>query len=147
MDDQLTAKAAGTHVDRVTQLQDSVDEQCRMLFSSLHYLHKKAGMVQVAPEFPVTQQNEGADSADEFSLRTRDIATDICRQALKTDALIESLPGVSVSESEQAEDFVRLDAENAEATRELREASAQAHALLKTLTDSLRAIADAAGHS
>ncbi|KAJ1729975.1 hypothetical protein LPJ61_003261 [Coemansia biformis] len=147
MDDELTAKAAGTQVDRVTQLQDSIDEQCRMLFSSLHYLHKKAGMVQVAPEIPVTQQNEGADSADEFSLRTRDIATDICRQAKKIDALIESLPGVAVSEREQEEDFARLSAENEAATNELREASARAQAMLKSLTESLRTIADNAGQA
>ncbi|KAJ2463482.1 hypothetical protein GGI02_005229, partial [Coemansia sp. RSA 2322] len=79
----LSAQAVGVHVDRVTQLQDSLDQQCQMLFSSLHYLHKKAGMVQVDQDIPVTNQNSGADSIDEFTARTREIANDICRQAKK----------------------------------------------------------------
>ncbi|KAJ2793690.1 hypothetical protein H4R20_006468 [Coemansia guatemalensis] len=143
--DGMTARGAGSHVDRVTQLQDSADEQCKMLFSSLHYLHKKAGMVQVSPEIPITQQNEGADSASEFSLRTKDIATDICRQAKKIDALIESLPGVAVSESNQSTEFDELNKENEVATRELHEAGQRARALLDRLSRALRDIAESSG--
>ncbi|KAJ2080487.1 hypothetical protein H4R24_003054 [Coemansia sp. RSA 988] len=143
--DGLSARGAGSHVDRVTQLQDSADEQCKMLFSSLHYLHKKAGLVQVSPEIPITQQNEGADSASEFSLRTKDIATDICRQAKKIDALIESLPGVAVSESKQSSEFEELNKENEVATRELQEADQQACALLDRLSRALRDIAENSG--
>ncbi|KAJ1811808.1 hypothetical protein LPJ75_003965 [Coemansia sp. RSA 2598] len=116
-----------------------------MLFKSLHYLHKKAGMVQVAPEIPVTQQNEGADSADEFTARTQEIANDICRQAKKIDALVESLPGVSVSESDQEREFVELSQENDAATRDLEEANKRARALLGDISDILREIADNAG--
>ncbi|KAJ2158542.1 hypothetical protein GGF46_003692 [Coemansia sp. RSA 552] len=118
-----------------------------MLFSSLHYLHKKAGMVQVAPEIPVTQHNDSADSADEFSLRTKDIATDICRQAKKIDTLIESLPGVSESEEEQAQAFRELNRQNEEATRELREADAQARALRDKLSATLQTIAESASRA
>ncbi|KAJ2612639.1 hypothetical protein H4S08_002606 [Coemansia sp. RSA 1365] len=143
--DGLSATGAGTHVDRVTQLQDSADEQCKMLFSSLHYLHKKAGMVQVSPEIPITQQNEGADSASEFSLRTKEIATDICRQAKKIDALIESLPGVAVSENEQIHEFEKLNRENEVATQELHEADQRARALLDRLSRAMRDIADNSG--
>ncbi|KAJ1722456.1 hypothetical protein LPJ53_003140 [Coemansia erecta] len=141
----ITAQATGVHIDRVTQLQDSIDQQCQMLFSSLHYLHKKAGMVQVAPSIPVTQHNEGADSADEFTSRTREIANDICRQAKKIDTLIESLPGVAVSESDQEREFGELRAENEEATRELEEANKRARVLLGDISAILQSIADNAG--
>ncbi|KAJ1826652.1 hypothetical protein LPJ56_002070 [Coemansia sp. RSA 2599] len=143
--EEIKAQATGVHIDRVTQLQDSIDQQCQMLFKSLHYLHKKAGMVQVAPEIPVTQQNEGADSADEFTARTQEIANDICRQAKKIDALVESLPGVSVSESDQERKFVELSQENDAATRDLEEANKRARALLGDISGILREIADNAG--
>ncbi|KAJ2720750.1 hypothetical protein GGI07_004431 [Coemansia sp. Benny D115] len=143
----LTAQATGVNVDRVTQLQDSIDQvsQCQMLFSSLHYLHKKAGMVQVSPGIPVTQQNEGADSVDEFSARTQEIANDICRQAKKIDALIESLPGVSVTEEEQEREFAELNEQNKAATRELEDANKRARALLAEISGALRTIADNTG--
>ncbi|KAJ1890898.1 hypothetical protein LPJ66_007221 [Kickxella alabastrina] len=117
-----------------------------MLFSSLHYLHKKAGMVQVSSGIPVTQQNEGADSIDNFTARTQEIANDICRQSKKIDTLVESLPGVSVTESEQEREFIELSKENDEATRELEEANKRAHALLENISDTLQRIADNSGN-
>ncbi|KAJ2861562.1 hypothetical protein GGH94_004809 [Coemansia aciculifera] len=140
-----SAQAAGVHVDRVTQLQDSIDQQCKLLFSSLHYLHKKAGMVQIGSEIAVTNQNIGADQTDEFTVRSQEIANDICCQAKKIDTLIESLPGVSISEVEQEREFAALNEENESASRELAEATKMAHALLRDISATLRTIADNAG--
>ncbi|KAJ2401525.1 hypothetical protein GGI23_001341 [Coemansia sp. RSA 2559] len=145
MNTGTTAQAVGVHIDRVTQLQDSIDEQCQMLFNSLGYLHRKAGMAQVAPDIPITQQNTNSASKDEFSARTQEIANDICCQAKKIDALIDSLPGVSVSESDQEREFVELGKEDEAATRELEEAGREARALLKEISSTLREIADNAG--
>ncbi|KAJ2303790.1 hypothetical protein IWW51_006264, partial [Coemansia sp. RSA 2702] len=119
--------------------------QCEMLFSSLHYLHKRAGMVQVTSSIPVTQQNSEAEGADAFSLRTRDIATDICRQAKKIDTLIESLPGASVAEGDQEEEFQELNRANEQATAELQQADQQARALRDRLSMILKDIADKSG--
>ncbi|KAJ2633461.1 hypothetical protein H4R22_000459 [Coemansia sp. RSA 1290] len=143
--DGSNAKAAGVEIDRVTQLQDSIDEQCKMLFKSLHYLHKRAGMVQVSSDIPVTQQNSNAEDAGDFSLRTQEIATDICRQAKKIDALIEALPGASSSDSELEAEFQRLNAENKQATLELQQAKEQASNLSDKLSAMLKTIADSAG--
>ncbi|KAI8320753.1 hypothetical protein GQ54DRAFT_277251, partial [Martensiomyces pterosporus] len=137
-----TTRAVGVHVDRVTQLQDSIDQQCLMLVSSLDYLHKKAGMVQVGPSIPVTQTNVMADNAAEFHARTREIATDICRQAKKIDSLIEALPGIDVSESEQEREFIELEKQNEAATRDLDAATKKANALLDQISAILRTIAD-----
>ncbi|KAJ2654305.1 hypothetical protein IWW48_006192 [Coemansia sp. RSA 1200] len=140
-----TAQAVGVHIDRVTQLQDSIDDQCQMLFNSLGYLHRKAGMVQVTPDIPVTQQNANSASAEEFKTRTREIANDICRQAKKIDALIDSLPGVSVSKSDQEKEFVELSKEDEAATHELEEAGREARALLQEISGTLKEIADNSG--
>lgn len=141
----IIGQATGVSVDRVTQLQDSIDQQCQMLFSSLHYLHKKAGMVQVAQEIPITQQNTNADNLDEFTARTREIADDICRQAKKIDTLVDSLPGASVSERDQERGFERLKKEDAEATKELEAANQRARELLGDISEMLRNIADRSG--
>ncbi|KAJ2216978.1 hypothetical protein GGH19_001173 [Coemansia sp. RSA 1807] len=143
----VEAKAVGVHIDRVTQLQDSVDEQCKMLFSSLHYLHKRAGMVQVSSDIPVTQQNSNAESSDDFSQRTQEIATDICRQAKKIDTLAESLPGTTNAIGELEKDFQELNRENEQVTVELQEANRQARELLDSLSAMLTAIADNFGSS
>ncbi|KAJ2023676.1 hypothetical protein GGI06_001314 [Coemansia sp. S85] len=116
-----------------------------MLFSSLHYLHKKAGMVQTESKVPVTNQNTSADQPDEFTARSREIANDICCQAKKIDTLIESLPGVSTSEVEQEREFAALNEENEKASRDLSEATKTAHALLKDISTTLCTIADNAG--
>ncbi|KAJ2521594.1 hypothetical protein GGI11_001966 [Coemansia sp. RSA 2049] len=126
-------------------LQDSIDEQCQMLFNSLGYLHRKAGMVQVTPDIPVTQQNANSASAEEFKTRTQEIANDICRQAKKIDALIDSLPGVSVSKSDQEREFVELSKEDEAVTHELEEAGREARALLEEISGTLKEIADNAG--
>ncbi|KAJ2910185.1 hypothetical protein GGI21_001125, partial [Coemansia aciculifera] len=104
-----------------------------------------AGMVQVGADIPVTNQNTGADQADEFTARTREIANDICCQAKKIDTLIESLPGVSVSEAEQEREFAALNEENELASHELGEATREAQALLRDISATLRSIADNAG--
>ncbi|KAJ1772534.1 hypothetical protein IW140_001690 [Coemansia sp. RSA 1813] len=145
MNTNTTAQAVGVHIDRVTQLQDSIDEQCQMLFNSLGYLHRKAGMVQVTPDIPITQQNTNSASAEEFTARTQEIANDICCQAKKIDALVDSLPGVSVSESDQEREFLELSKEDEAATSELEEAGREARALLKEISSTLREIADNAG--
>ncbi|KAJ2355451.1 hypothetical protein GGF43_002676 [Coemansia sp. RSA 2618] len=116
-----------------------------MLFSSLHYLHKRAGMVQVTSTIPVTQQNSNAENMDDFSQHTREIATDICRQAKKIDTLIESLPGTSTSADEQDKDFQELNRENEQATIELQQANQQARVLLDNLSAILKNIADNSG--
>ncbi|KAJ1964475.1 hypothetical protein GGI12_001395 [Dipsacomyces acuminosporus] len=112
---------------------------------SLDYLHKKAGMVQVDPSIPVTQTNAMADSATEFGARTKEIAMDICRQAKKIDSLIEALPGIDVSESEQEREFIALNEQNEAATRDLDAANRRANALLEQLSAILRAIVDNSG--
>ncbi|KAJ2499608.1 hypothetical protein GGH96_003365 [Coemansia sp. RSA 1972] len=115
----LEAKAVGVHIDRVTQLQDSVDE--------------------------VTTFN--AENSDDFSQRTQEIATDICRQAKKIDTLAESLPGTTNTNGEQEKDFQELNRENEQATVELQEANQQARELLDSLSAMLTAIADNFGSS
>ncbi|KAJ1951183.1 hypothetical protein EC988_004117 [Linderina pennispora] len=116
-----------------------------MLVSSLDYLHKKAGMVQVDPSIPVTQKNIMADDADAFSARTKEIATDICRQAKKIDVLIEALPGIDASDSEQKREFDRLNEENQKATEELEAANRRAEELLDQVKAILQAIAENSG--
>ncbi|KAJ2487078.1 hypothetical protein IWW37_005373 [Coemansia sp. RSA 2050] len=117
-----SARATGVHIDRVTQLQDSFDQ---------------AGMVQTESKVPVTNLNASADQPDEFTARSREIANDICCQAKKIDTLIESLPGVSISEVEQEREFAALNEENEKASRELGEATKMAHALLKDISTTL----------
>ncbi|KAJ2556735.1 hypothetical protein EV175_001801 [Coemansia sp. RSA 1933] len=102
-------------------------------------------MVQVTPDIPVTQQNTNSASEEEFTARTQEIASDICRQAKKIDTLIDSLPGVSVSESDQEREFAELSKEDEAATLELEEAGKEARALLKEISSTLREIADNAG--
>ncbi|KAJ2617101.1 hypothetical protein EV177_000707 [Coemansia sp. RSA 1804] len=102
-------------------------------------------MVQVTPDIPVTQQNANSASAEEFKTRTQEIANDICRQAKKIDALIDSLPGVSVSKSDQEREFVELSKEDEAVTHELEEAGREARALLEEISGTLKEIADNAG--
>ncbi|RKP34910.1 hypothetical protein BJ085DRAFT_10162, partial [Dimargaris cristalligena] len=95
-------------MDRVTQLQDSIDQMSQMFVSGLDYLHTRAPLVAVttttsgpvAP-IPVTKSNERAERPADMETFMREFATDLCQQNRTIDTLIGALPPQELSDGEQ----------------------------------------------
>ncbi|KAI8872391.1 hypothetical protein GQ42DRAFT_116025, partial [Ramicandelaber brevisporus] len=86
-----------SHMDRVTQLQDGIDQYIQIFFAGLDYVHRSAAMTSVNPQFPVTKKNSiSADSPEAVEAKIKEIAKDIAQQAKHVDALIRTLPQPSI---------------------------------------------------
>ncbi|GAA6033289.1 hypothetical protein JCM8097_006671 [Rhodosporidiobolus ruineniae] len=91
-----------THMDRLTQTQNSIDDLVRIIYSTLSYLSRKASFKQLNPNFPVTQAIPGAEPPDVFEQNRKELVTDFLRKAKQLDFLIDALPGASGSTGEGA---------------------------------------------
>ncbi|KAK9708839.1 hypothetical protein K7432_009390 [Basidiobolus ranarum] len=129
-------------MDRLTQLQDSIDQLALMFVSSVDYLQGKSAMVTSNPEFPVTKSNERADPPNLFRKSTKELATDICKHAKQIDTLVEALPGIKHSEADQLRILEELDQDNAVVCKKYEEQLARSKSLLNEVTETLRIITD-----
>ncbi|KAL1915825.1 uncharacterized protein VTP21DRAFT_6213 [Calcarisporiella thermophila] len=134
---------AVSNMDRLTQLQNSIDQLARQFIASISYLHDKSSLVQLNPSIPVdSSAGTNPDPSEVFNQNTRELATDICKKAKEIDALIEALPGIDRTEADQIKMLEEVEAQNVEANREHRKAVERAESLLNQVTTALRAIAD-----
>ncbi|RUP17371.1 hypothetical protein BC936DRAFT_139459 [Jimgerdemannia flammicorona] len=129
-------------MDRLTQLQDAIDQTARIFFNSIHYLNSKAAMVPLNDSIPIIAPNMQADPPDLFQQNTRELATDLVKKAKEIDALVDALPGVKYTEEEQIKALEDLEKANALANEEHEAAVAHARSLLDQVSQALRTIAD-----
>merc|ERR1712088_1099 len=123
--------------DRLTQLQDSVNQQAEHFTNSLGILQQTA----VPSQFPgfgnkTPQQQQNEDHTILF-------AQLIARTAKDIEVLIDSLPNEESSTELQSASLLKLEEENAEAANKLEEAVKQGEATLKEIQAALHDIAQA----
>ncbi|BGP37542.1 hypothetical protein JCM10450v2_001457 [Rhodotorula kratochvilovae] len=135
-----------SHMDRLTQTQNSIDDLVRIMYSSLSYLSRKANFRQLNPNFPVTQSIPGADPDDVFEANRKELVSDFLRKAKQLEFLIDALPSSapapSVAESTQDDDdeFRQLEDEMQAVNKEYLEALGQAESLHAQLQASLHGV-------
>ncbi|CAG8667616.1 1762_t:CDS:2, partial [Paraglomus brasilianum] len=101
-----TLKEATSNMDRLTQLQDALDQMARLFSISVNYLSQPH--VQDPAEFKKVQH---------------ELVTDICRKAKQVEILIDNLPGATRTEEEQLEFIGQLEKELQEANENYRKAA------------------------
>eukprot|EP00118_Oscarella_pearsei_P008463 m.43712 g.43712 ORF g.43712 m.43712 type:complete len:123 (+) comp33466_c0_seq1:16-384(+) len=111
--------------DRVTQLQESVNELAEHFCNSI-------GVLQLS------QPGEQSGTAEHAAL----FASLIARKAKDIDTLIESLPSDECTSEIQAESLRTLEEQNREAGRKLEEAIRHGEDLLLRIRQALKEIAD-----
>ncbi|KAJ7473629.1 hypothetical protein B0H11DRAFT_1339821 [Mycena galericulata] len=112
-----------SHMDRITQLQDEIQQLLTIMSRSIAYLTSRANFVQVSNDIPITKQRnpEKYDPPDVFDgelrhsiqvsmfvtkssiANKRELVTDLIVKAKQVEYLIESLP-----EPEAEEDQVKF---------------------------------------
>ncbi|CAG9104172.1 Mediator of RNA polymerase II transcription subunit 21 [Plutella xylostella] len=125
--------------DRLTQLQDTINQQAEHFCNSIGILQqfstpsKFPGIDRSGSQTPQQQQNQ-EDYAALF-------ATLISRCAKDIDTLIESLPSEESSTELQVQSLRRLETENKEAAEQLEEVVRQGEILLEKIQGALSDIA------
>ncbi|KAI8442384.1 hypothetical protein MSG28_005903 [Choristoneura fumiferana] len=125
--------------DRLTQLQDTINQQAEHFCNSIGILQqfstpsKFPGFDRSGSQTPQQQQSQ-----EDYALL---FATLISRCAKDIDTLIESLPSEESSTELQVQSLRRLEAENKEAAERLEEAVRQGEILLEKIQGALSDIA------
>ncbi|KAI9593653.1 hypothetical protein BDF19DRAFT_497596 [Syncephalis fuscata] len=129
-------------MDRVSQLQDAVDQLTVQFVSSLDYLSTRAPMVAHDDTVAAARSHERALSLDKLEQESRELASDIAKRCQQVDTLIDALPTHELSEKEEAAVFQQLERDNQQADEAYKAAVEHAKTLLQQLKNALRSVAD-----
>jgi mediator of RNA polymerase II transcription subunit 21 len=106
-------------MDRITQLQDEIQQLLVIMSNTIGYLTSRSNFLQVSPDVPVTKQRnpEKFDAPDVFQANQKELVTDLIVKAKQIEYLINSLPEPE-AEEEQAKRLQALEDEMTIANQE-----------------------------
>ncbi|CAJ0922046.1 17927_t:CDS:2 [Entrophospora sp. SA101] len=122
--EQQSVLEATSNMDRLTQLQDAIDQLAQLFHTSIVHLNQP-------------QNHDAPKLKEDREL----IVQDLCKKAKEIDTLIENLPGIKYSEKEQTDIIKSLEEELQEANREYLKMVQNAGSLLKKINDTINIIA------
>ncbi|KAI0762503.1 hypothetical protein C8Q74DRAFT_1290569 [Fomes fomentarius] len=134
-----------SHMDRITQLQDEIQQLLTIMSSSIAYLTSRSNFLQVSPEIPITK-SRNADKYDEpevLEANKKELVTDLIVKAKQVQYLIQSLPEPD-PEEKQVERLQALEEEMSQANAEYIQAVNRAKSLHSQICDVLRHMLDEA---
>ncbi|EMD41478.1 hypothetical protein CERSUDRAFT_128281 [Gelatoporia subvermispora B] len=151
-----------SHMDRITQLQDEIQQLLTIMSSSIAYLTSRANFKQVSPDIPVTKQRnpDKYDPPDVFEANKKELVTDLIVKAKQVEYLIQSLPEPEPEEEQvspparswarpltsrppcQAQRLQALEQEISQANEEYIRAVDRAKNLYQEVSDILRTMLD-----
>ncbi|PIL30791.1 hypothetical protein GSI_06959 [Ganoderma sinense ZZ0214-1] len=132
-----------SHMDRITQLQDEIQQLLTIMSSSIAYLTSRANFVQISQEVPVTKSRntDKYDQPDVFEANKKELVTDLIVKAKQVEYLIQSLPEPD-PEERQVERLQALEEEMAQANAEYIQAVNRAKSLHAQICEVLRHMLD-----
>ncbi|RGB42275.1 hypothetical protein C1646_683669 [Rhizophagus diaphanus] len=113
--------ATSINMDRLTQLQDAIDEMARMFANSVEFLNR----VQVGQDQAKLKENQ------------QEIVQDVVKKAKQIEILIDNLPGLRNTEQEQFDMIKELNKEMQEANLEYIKAVEDAESLRKQIVETI----------
>ncbi|KAH6905878.1 hypothetical protein BKA70DRAFT_1107127 [Coprinopsis sp. MPI-PUGE-AT-0042] len=132
-----------SHMDRITQVQDEIQQLLVIMSKSINYLTTRSDFLQVSEEIPVTKQRkpEKFDPPDVLQANQKELVTDLIVKAKQVGYLINSLP-VPEPEQVQASRLVELEKEMSNANEEYLSAVSRAKDLHTQVSEVLRSMLD-----
>ncbi|KAA1475393.1 hypothetical protein DENSPDRAFT_932322 [Dentipellis sp. KUC8613] len=124
-----------SNMDRITQLQDELQNLLTIMSSSIAYLTSRTNFLQVSPDIPVTKQRnpDKVDPPDVFEANKRELVTDLMTKAKQVELLIQNLPAPE-PEEDQAKRLEELENEMTAANEEYIAAVARAKSLHRQIS-------------
>ncbi|KAJ7191408.1 hypothetical protein GGX14DRAFT_481518 [Mycena pura] len=128
-----------SHMDRITQLQDEIQQLLTITSRTIAYLTSRTNFVQVSADIPITKQRnpEKYDAPEVFQANKKELVTDLIVKAKQVEYLIKSLPEPE-PEEDQAKRLQILDEEMTVANEEYIQAIARCKHLHAQISDVLR---------
>jgi mediator of RNA polymerase II transcription subunit 21 len=128
-----------SHMDRITQLQDEIQQLLMIMSKTIAYLTSRSNFVQVSEEIPITKQRnpDKYDPQDVFEANQKELVTDLITKAKQIEYLINSLPEPE-PEEEQAKRLQTLEDEMTIANEEYIHAVNRARNLHSQIKDVLQ---------
>ncbi|KAF8060747.1 hypothetical protein FPV67DRAFT_1705415 [Lyophyllum atratum] len=83
-----------SHMDRITQLQDEIQQLLMIMSNSIAYLTSRSNFLQVSADVPITKQRnpEKYDAPEVFEANKKELVADLIVKAKQVEYLINSLP-------------------------------------------------------
>ncbi|KAI0932813.1 hypothetical protein AcW1_000171 [Taiwanofungus camphoratus] len=132
-----------SHMDRITQLQDEIQQLLTIMSSSIAYLTSRSNFMQVSPDIPITKQRKSDkfDQPDVLESNKKELVTDLLVKAKQIELLIQSLPEPE-SEEVQAKRLQSLEEEMIQANEEYVRALNRAKSLHQQISNVLHTMLD-----
>ncbi|CAH7688796.1 hypothetical protein PPACK8108_LOCUS23817 [Phakopsora pachyrhizi] len=100
------------NMDRITQLQDAIDNLVTIMYSTISFLSRKADFKQVNPDVPITQSipesNKSETNQETINQNCEELVADFMRKAKQIEYLISILPpspGASLNISKNGDSY------------------------------------------
>ncbi|KAJ7166883.1 hypothetical protein C8R46DRAFT_1351131 [Mycena filopes] len=128
-----------SHMDRITQLQDEIQQLLTIMSRTIAYLTSRSNFVQVSAEVPVTKERnpDKFDTPEVFEANKKELVNDLIVKAKQVEYLIKSLPEPE-PEADQAKRLQALDDEMTVVNVEYIQAVARCKDLHLQVADTLR---------
>ncbi|TVY14298.1 Mediator of RNA polymerase II transcription subunit 21 [Lachnellula arida] len=136
--------------DKLTQLQDAVDQLANQFVASLYYVHKHHDLKTLGASDKIREEkkDEAAQrepdiepvSADEFKAGQKELAQDLIMKEQQIELLISVLPGLDNSETDQERMIRQLEDELKVAEEKRREAVKGKEEVLARLEGVIRSV-------
>ncbi|KAI0727586.1 hypothetical protein C8Q72DRAFT_781403 [Fomitopsis betulina] len=132
-----------THMDRITQLQDEIQQLLTIMSNTVAYLTSRANFAQVSTDVPVTKQRKADkfDPPEVLEANKRELVNDLVVKAKQIDYLVQSLPEPEAEEV-QANRLQDLENQMTEANADYARAVARAKNLHQQVSEVLRTMLD-----
>ncbi|ODA76321.1 hypothetical protein RJ55_08166 [Drechmeria coniospora] len=133
--------------DRLTQLQDAVDQLAQQFVASLHFVHRRHDLKTLGPNDRVRdikqdphQKEVDPLPAEEFRPGLRELSRDLVVKEQQIEYLISSLPGLDNSEKDQERCIKDLEEELKAAEVQRLEALKERDRILAELDSVIRSV-------
>ncbi|KXH37819.1 RNA polymerase II transcription mediator [Colletotrichum simmondsii] len=138
--------------DRLTQLQDAVDQLAQQFVASFHFVHRRHDLELLGPNDKIREvkqdpeQKEGSPlavdplPADEFKDGLAELSRDLIIKEQQIEVLISSLPGLDSSEADQERYIQELEDELKVAESQRQDAIREKDQILAKLDEVIRSV-------
>ncbi|MCJ1368116.1 RNA polymerase II mediator complex subunit [Acarospora aff. strigata] len=126
--------------DRLTQLQDCLDQLATQFYASIRYITTHHDSLPLPTEPKLNPEDATPDSPQTFAAAQRELARDLVLKEQQIEYLISVLPGIGTSEREQQERLRVLERELREAEEERGKAVREKEEVLERLDRVIRRV-------
>ncbi|KAK1964972.1 RNA polymerase II transcription mediator [Colletotrichum sublineola] len=133
--------------DRLTQLQDAVDQLAQQFVASFHFVHRRHDLELLGPNDKIREVKQDPEQKevdplppDEFKDGLAELARDLIIKEQQIEVLISTLPGLDSSEDDQERYIQELEDELKVAEAQRQDAIKEKDQILTKLDEVIRSI-------